>query len=467
MDLVVPDIRQPFTSGGIVEVNASPGIRMHHFPGEGEPRDVGGAIVNMLYPAGQPSSIPIISITGTNGKTTVTRMIAHLIGTTGKTVGRTTTDGIWINGEEIARGDMTGPWSAGVVLSDSGVEVAVLETARGGIMRSGLGYDWSDIGVMTNIQPDHIGQDGIESLEDIVRVKRLVAERVRRGGTLILNADDEHLAHLPAHGRVAAVAKNIVYFSLDNRNPVIRHHLESGGTAYVAVAGSIEERRGAETTTIAELEDVPATVRGTAEFQIYNVLAAVAAARAYGLQLPDVANGVRHFRMEQHSPGRLNVLAFRDGFVVVDYGHNPVAVKAIQAMISNWSASRRTAVVAFPGDRQTDLIVEAARAIAQGYDRVFVREDADLRGRRPGEVADIIARTIREDNPHVQLETILDELDATISAVCSIVPGEIVVTCSDRIDAVTDGLFERGARPATDVEIGILTGRVSAMTNAA
>ena len=193
IDLIVPDIKQPFKSGGIVEVNASPGIRMHHFPSEGRPRDVGAAIIEMLYPEGQPSRIPIISITGTNGKTTVTRMVGHILAGTGQTVGLTTTDGIWIGGEEVACGDMTGPWSAGVVLSDCSVDVAVLETARGGIVRSGLGYDWSDISVFTNIHPDHIGQDGIESVEDIVKIKKLVAERVRAGGTLILNADDEHL----------------------------------------------------------------------------------------------------------------------------------------------------------------------------------------------------------------------------------------------------------------------------------
>ncbi len=220
IDLIVPDIRQPFSTGGIVEVNASPGIRMHHFPNEGQPRDVGGAIVDMLYPGGEPFRIPIISITGTNGKTTVTRMVGHIIAAAGKTVGLTTTSGIWIGGNEVGCGDMTGPWSARVVLSDPTVDVAVLETARGGIVRSGLGYDWSDISIMTNIQPDHIGQDGIEGIEDIVRIKRLVAERVRNGGTLILNADDAHLRQVPAHERVAAVPKNIVYFSLDARNPV-------------------------------------------------------------------------------------------------------------------------------------------------------------------------------------------------------------------------------------------------------
>ena len=467
IDLVVPDIRQPFRSGGIVEVNASPGIRMHHFPSEGQPRDVGAAVIDMLYPAGQPSRIPIISITGTNGKTTVTRMIGHILAGTGETVGLTTTDGIWIGGEEIARGDMTGPWSAGVVLSAPTVEVAVLETARGGIARSGLGYDWSDISVMTNIQPDHIGQDGIESIDDIVRIKRLVAERVRRGGTLILNADDEHLAQIPTQERVAAVPKKMVYFSLNLHNPVVQQHLANGGTAYVAVGGSVEERHGLGINRIAEIEEIPATIAGTAEFQIYNVLAATAAARSYGLSSEHIRIALGEFRMEEHSSGRLNVFAFRGGYVVVDYGHNPAAIRAMQATVSKWNASRRTAVIAIPGDRSTDLIIESARAVAHGYDRIYIREDKDLRGRQPGEVAEILAGTIRQESPDVTVHIVLDELEATIAAFCSMVPDEIVVTSSDQFDAVTDWLREHGAHPASDAQIQQFTGGATPITTAA
>src|SRR5215203_2946440 len=241
IDLVIADIEQPFTKGGIVEVNAAPGIRMHHFPGEGEARDVAGAIVDMLYPDGAATQIPVIAITGTNGKTTVTRMIGRAFREAGQTVGMTTTDGIWIGDDEAARGDMTGPWSANVVLSDPSVDVAVLETARGGIMRGGLGFDWADVGVITNIDADHFGQDGIEGLDDIVRVKRLVAERVREGGTLVLNADDEHVRSVAVHPRVTAVPKRIVYFSLDSANPMVRYHVERGGTAFVMNGDWLEE----------------------------------------------------------------------------------------------------------------------------------------------------------------------------------------------------------------------------------
>jgi cyanophycin synthetase len=467
IDLVVPDIRQPYSSGGIVEVNASPGIRMHHFPSEGKARDVGAAIVDMLYPANQPSRIPIISITGTNGKTTVTRMIGHVFEESGRLVGLTTTDGIWIGGEEIARGDMTGPWSARVVLSDPAVEVAVLETARGGIVRSGLGYDWSDISVMTNIHPDHIGQDGIESVEDIVRIKRLVAERVRSGGSLILNADDEHLARISSDERVAQVPKSFVYFSTDLQNPKVQENLAQNGTAFLAVGGWIEERRGPEVLQISRVSEIPATIAGTAQFQIYNVLAAVAAARAYGLSPDQIRTALAGFRMEQHGTGRLNIFAFRGGTVVIDYGHNPVALESMQTMISQWNASRRTAVLAIPGDRRTDLIVQSGRTVANGYHRFYIREDTDLRGRQPGEVAEILASTIREENPHASVHVILDEVEATKAALCSMAPGELVVASCDAVTPVLEWLREHGAEPASPAQIEELTDRAESVTTAA
>jgi cyanophycinase len=241
---VSTDIETPITSGGVIELNASPGLRMHHYPSAGVPRDVAQAVVDAIFPQDTPSRIPIISITGTNVKTTVTRMTAHVISQTGLCVGMTTTDGIYIAGEQVVEGDTTGPQSAQVVLSDPAVEAAVLENARGGILRRGLGYDWSDIGVMTNISDDHIGQDGIKSVEDVVYIKSLVAERVKEGGTLILNADDEHLSKLMECERVNRVPKKVVYFSLDENNALVRSHLQGGGTAYVAKNKALIESIG-------------------------------------------------------------------------------------------------------------------------------------------------------------------------------------------------------------------------------
>jgi cyanophycin synthetase len=458
IDLVLPDIAQPFSRGGIVEVNAAPGIRMHHHPTEGQPRDVGAAIVEMLYPAGAPSRIPIISITGTNGKTTVTRMIRHVLASSGETVGMTTTDGIWIGADEIARGDMTGPWSAGVVLSDSTVDVAVLETARGGIVRSGLGYDWSDISVMTNIQADHIGQDGIETIEDIARIKQLVAERVREGGALILNADDEHLVQMPHHPKVAALQKQIVYFSLEPNNLVVKRHIAEGGIAFIAHGDWITEHGPGGESRIIRVSGVPATFGGTADFQTYNVLAAIAACRAYGLHAESIANALQTFRTDRDGMGRVNVYRRGDGYVVVDYGHNPAALRAVCRMVAHWGRNV-TGILTAPGDRSDSLIEESGRALSCGLARVIVREDLDLRGRKPGEVARLLSRVLHEADPELRVDIILDEIEAVATAVRDLQAGDVVIAFCDRVSQVTQWLLDHGAQPVDEFEF---TAEVSA-----
>jgi cyanophycin synthetase len=452
VDLVLPDIEKPYAgTGGIVEVNAAPGIRMHHYPSEGKPRDVGAAIVDMLYPDGATGRIPLISITGTNGKTTVTRLIRHLLSATGKNVGMTTTDGIWIGDEEVARGDMTGPWSAGVVLADPSVEVAVLETARGGIVRSGLGYDWADVAVMTNIAADHIGQDGIETLDDIAYIKRLVAERVREGGTLVLNADDEILVRIPEHPRVSDTAKQIVYFSIRPHNPHVERHLSQSGTSFVVNGAWIEERKGHVVSRLARLDSIPATLGGTAEFQIYNVLAAAAAARACGVDPGTIGRALSQFALERDSAGRVNLFALNDGYVLIDYGHNPAALQAISATVSRWNATRVTQVVAVPGDRSDALIKEAARAITCA-DRVIVREDDDLRGREPGQVAELLRSALRQEKPDLAVSIVLDELDALKKAVSEMRAGEVVVALSERVAEGKQWLLAEGATPVTSFQ---------------
>jgi len=449
IDFVLPDISAPWNgTGGIVEINAGPGIRMHLHPSQGSPRDVGGAIVDFLYPPPANGRIPLIAITGTNGKTTVTRLIRHMVAATGRLVGMTTTDGIWIGDDEVARGDTTGPHSAGVVLADPAVEVAVLETARGGIVRSGLGYDWADIAVLTNIQPDHIGQDGIETLEDIVHIKRLVAERVREGGTLVLNADDEHLVRVPHHPRVCDTAKHIVFFSLDAANPQIGAHLADGGTAWVAHDGWIEERRGASVSRVAAIAAIPATLGGTAEFQIQNVLAAAAAARAYGLEAAAIKHGLETFAIEQHSAGRVNLFEVNRGYVLVDYGHNPGALQALCRTVARWGATRVTQVLAAPGDRSDALLAESARVVC-GVDRVIIREDDDLRGREPGEVAELLRQTIVQEQPGLPVRVIRDELEAVKTAVLEMQPGEVVIALCERVRLVTEWLTSQHAVPVT------------------
>ena len=447
VDLVIPDIATPITSGGVIEVNASPGFRMHHYPSVGMPRDVGAAVVDAIFPAGTPSRIPIISITGTNGKTTVTRMIGYVLGKTNLCVGMTTTDGIYVGGEQIVEGDTTGPQSAQVVLSDPAVEVAVLETARGGIIRRGLGYDWSDIGVMTNISDDHVGQDGIKSVEDVLYIKSLVAERVREGGTLVLNADDEHLARLMENERVKKVPKTAVYFALDENNPVIKSHLQAGGKAYFARGNALIESIGEIQRTIADTSMLPVVMNGAAKFQIGNLLAAIAACRAFGVEQDVLLKSLVSFSSWANNPGRANLYRLNGGHVMVDYGHNTEAFDAICKLTSNWNDRRVTGIITIPGDRDDAIIDRAARVAAKGFNKVIVREDHDLRGRKPGDIANIVCRAVKEVSPATECEVVLDEIEALRRAVSQMIKGEVVVLFYEKLSPIQKALQEMAAQP--------------------
>jgi cyanophycin synthetase len=451
VDLVIPDITKEITSGGVIEINASPGLRMHHFPSTGMPRDVGQAVVDSIFPPDAPSRIPIISITGTNGKTTVTRMIGHVLATTGLCVGMTTTDGIYIDGERVVEGDTTGPQSAQVVLGDPAVEAAVLETARGGILRRGLGYDWSDIGVMTTIGDDHIGQDGIKSVEDVVYIKSLVAERVKEGGTLILNADNEHLARLMKCERVNKVPKKVVYFSLDANHPVLKSHLQAGGTAYFARNKGLIEATGETQYRVADVSKMPAMMNGAADFQVSNLLATIAACRAFGIETDVLSKGVSSFSSCDNNPGRANLYRLNGGHVMVDYGHNTEAFDAICRMTSAWNDRQVTGIISVPGDRDDSIIDQAARAAAKGFDKVIVREDRDLRGRKRGDVANILFRAIREASPATDCEVILDEIEALQQAVKSMVKNEVIVLFYEKLQPIQNALQELAAQPVVSV----------------
>ncbi|HEX8384735.1 MAG TPA: Mur ligase family protein [Rubricoccaceae bacterium] len=263
IDLVTADIGEPIQGGGIVEVNAAPGLRMHLTPSEGEPRDVGAAVVDSLFPPGAPVRVPLIAITGTNGKTTTSRMLAHVLGRQGLTVGMTSTEGVWIGGQLVAEGDTTGPQSARAVLTDPSVDVAVLETARGGIVRRGLAWDGADVAVLTNVGADHLGQDGIHTVDDVYRIKRVVAERVRPGGTLVLNAEDPRLAALPDDPAVRGVEREVVYFALDPAS--VDAHRAAGGRAFTVRDGQIVEAVGDVETPVVPVASLPVTRRSACQ----------------------------------------------------------------------------------------------------------------------------------------------------------------------------------------------------------
>lgn len=448
IDLILHDISEPLQpTDGIVEINAAPGLRMHLSPSEGYSRNVAEAIVEMLYPEGETGRIPIISITGTNGKTTITRLIAQLLSTTGKTVGMTTTDGIYINNQRIAKGDTTGPRSAQTILSDPAVEVAVLETARGGLVRGGLAYDWSDISIISNVRLDHIGQDGIETLDDILHIKQLLAERVREGGTLILNADDERLATLPEYSKVSRIKKNIIFFSMHPDHVVIKKHVNAGGTAYLLDKGWIVEVKENVKTRMLRAADIPMTLNGAANYQIANCLAAIAACRAYGMESRAIAEALTEFNSNEHNAGRSNLYKLGAGYVLIDYGHNPDAFTAICRLASMWQGRRVTGVIGVPGDRDNLVIEQAGRAAAQGFHRLIIREDYDLRGRKPGEVATLLHDAILAERPGMDCAVVLDETEAVRRAIQEMRADEIVVVFYEKLEKIRELLQEIGAVP--------------------
>jgi cyanophycin synthetase len=431
VDVVAADIGRPIReSGGVViEVNAAPGIRMHHYPSAGKARNVAAAIVHYLFPRGDDGRIPIIAITGTNGKTTVSRMIGHIWQAAGYCAGMTTTDGIFIGGRRVMAGDTTGPASARMVLGDPAVEVAVLETARGGMQRSGLGFDACDVSVVTNISEDHFGQDGIEDIEDLVYIKSLLVEVVRPDGYALLNADDPYATALRERGK-----GEVVYFSTESDNLLIRRHLSVGGKAFFVKDGMIYAASGGLGRAIVRVEDVPVTLGGIALHNVQN--AVIAAAACYCLKVPlnCIRRGLSSF---DRNPGRLNLMRIGDFVVCVDYGHNPAGYQALINTVKRLGAGRLVGVIAAPGDRRDDVIRNIGRVAGRGFDYLFIKEDHDLRGRAPGETAELLRRGALEAGIAAdRITTILAEDAAVRAALEAAVPGDLVVVFYEKYENV-------------------------------
>ncbi|MEM9450983.1 MAG: cyanophycin synthetase [Cyanobacteria bacterium P01_E01_bin.6] len=431
IDIVTEDISQPLQAvdGVIVEVNAAPGLRMHLCPSQGIPRNVAEPIINMLFPPGQPSRIPIISITGTNGKTTTTRLTAHLFKYTQKTVGYTTTDGIYLGDYLVEQGDTTGPQSAQVILQDPTTEIAVLETARGGILRSGLGFDYCDIGVVLNVAADHLGIGDIETVEALAHLKSVVVEAVRPDGYAVLNADDPLVSAMAQR-----VKSNIAYFSMDVNNPVVRSHTQEGGVAAVYENGFISLLKGDWTIRIERAENIPLTMKGRAPFQIANALAASMTAYLQGMDVDAIRHGLLSFEASvNQTPGRMNLIDLERFHVLIDYAHNPASYEALGSFVNNWPGES-IGVIGGPGDRRDEDFVTLGQLSAKIFNRILVKEDDDTRGRPRGNAAELIINGIQQINSAIRHTTILNETEAIRAALKEAPEGSLVVILPETVN---------------------------------
>ncbi len=433
VDVVVKDIGRPLEEQGgvIVEVNAAPGLRMHLEPSDGKPRPVGEAIVSLMFSPEDSGRIPLVAVTGTNGKTTTTRLIGHLFGCQGKKVGLTTSDGIYIDGRRIDTGDCSGPKSARAVLANPMVEAAALETARGGVLREGLGWDRCDVAVVTNIgEGDHLGLNGIETVEELSAVKRVLVENVAHNGYAVLNAADALTVRMVAH----ASAK-IIYFSRDPSDAIVAQHRASGGRAVIVQGGAIVLCDGAKEERVIAVSDVPLTMSGRIGFQIENALAAAAAGWGAGIPLDAMRTGLATFTSEpKRVPARFNVLAFAGATIIVDYAHNVDACRAIIDAVAALPHKRRSIVFSAAGDRRDIDIERQAELLGDAFDSIVLYEDLCNRGRKDGECLAIMRRGVDKGSRVSLVRETRGELRAIELALRALEPGDLVVVQADQIE---------------------------------
>lgn len=463
VDFLTADISQSYKDipAGICEVNAAPGFRMHVAPSEGKPRDVSGAVMDMLFPAGTPSRVPIASITGTNGKTTVSRMVAHIHKLSGNTVGLATTDGVYIDGNLTVKGDLTGPRAAQMILRDPTVDAAILETARGGLLRSGMGYERCDVGAVINVDADHLGLKGIETVEDLARVKRIVVEVAT--DTAVLNADDELCLKMAGHTQ----ADNICYVTMNAHHPLVREHVRLGGRAIV-----LEQGMNGHMITIYEKSSniqlmwthlIPATLDGKAMHNVQNAMFAAAICFSMGKSLEDIRQGLRTFATSYfQAPGRLNVFDEHPFKVILDYAHNPAAIEAMTKLCAQLEPKGRKIICfSMPGDRRDEDIVAAATIVAGKFDHYICKADDGRRGRGDSEVPDLLRKTLLENGvTDAQINVIPDEATAVDTALGLAAADDLLMVFGDNISRTwkqiiylnrPEGVVEEGAAETTEL----------------
>lgn len=432
IDIMANNLTEPLTENGgvILEVNAAPGFRMHLAPSEGLPRNVAASVLDMLYPTGKSARIPIISVTGTNGKTTTTRLIAHIAKTTGSRVGYTTSDGIYVQNTMMLKGDTTGPQSAEFILKDPTVDFAVLETARGGLLRSGLAFKQCDIGVITNVQPDHLGISDIHTLADLRKVKSVIIGAVKKNGWAVLNADNEHCVKI---GQQADC--NVAYFSLDENNPVIKEHCKKGGIACIYENLFITIKKGDWKIRVQKVGAIPITFGGSVSFMIENVMAATLASFVWGFKTEDIKIALETFvPSPTQTPGRMNIFDFKEFKVMIDFAHNPDGYRGIRDFLKTIESPLKIGIIAGTGDRRDEDIIELGAIAAEMFDHIILRQEKHLRGRTAENIIGLLTQGIKSINRNLTYEAIPKEIDAIKHAIRMALPGTYIVALSDVID---------------------------------
>lgn len=444
IDIVAPGLDEPLDpeSAGIVEVNASPGFRMHLYPTEGKPRNVAKAFVEMLFPPGESFDTPVVAVTGTNGKTTTAKLIAHALKYQGNMVGFAGTTGVEISSIPIACGDYSGPEGASMVLREPSIEHAVLEVARGGIIRRGLGFDDCNVGVLLNVDDDHIGNDGVDDLDELALVKSTVIEVVRDNGVSVLNADDPIVVGLKDRA-----GGQVIFFSMQSDNETVAEHLEAGGTAVILEGGHVFIRSPEPPVHVLSAMEAPITLRGVATFNTANVLAAVAALHGLGTPVDMIRNGVSTFHPSAtQNPGRLNLIDFVTFKVIVDYGHNVPAVKALGTALSHITTGRKIVVAHGTGNRSDESIRKFGAAITEVYDYIIVA-DLDPRDRAPGETPDLVRLgAIEKGHPKEKTEVVNDPMKAIDRAFEVVRSGDLIVVQVDEVEPMLKRIMEHFKR---------------------
>ncbi|MBN8486672.1 MAG: cyanophycin synthetase [Burkholderiales bacterium] len=443
VDVVCESVIRPLEeqSGGIVEVNAAPGLRMHLSPSFGKGRAVGEAIINHLYPPGEDGRIPVVAVTGTNGKTTTARLVAHLFAASGLRVGMTNTDGVHVNGRQIDSGDCSGPKSARNVLMHPDVDAAVFETARGGVLREGLGFDRCQVAVVTNIGAgDHLGLNYITTVEDLAVLKRVIVQNVATSGYAVLNATDPHCVAMAPE-----CSGGVIFFSADRHHPVLATHRAQGQRCVYIDDGHIVAAEGSTREAIA-LRDIPLTRHGTIGFQVENAMAATAAAWGAGLHWDAIRAGLSSFVNDlDGAPGRFNVMDYKGATLIADYGHNPDAMRALVAAVQAMPAQRRSVVISGAGDRRDEDIREQTQILGAAFDEVILYQDACQRGREDGEVLGLLRQGLQGAARTTRVDEIRGEFVAIDTALARLQPGDLCLVLVDQVEAALAHLVQRCA----------------------